>query len=144
MPNQPELRASDGDRERVIAELREHAAVGRLTLEEFSERAERALHARTLDQLAALSADLPPWQRGRRGASRVRLRSAAAAYVATNGALLGGWVFTNSPGGLGAGPEPFWPLWPMVGAGAAFGTFLVARGVRRRETRAGALHARRA
>jgi hypothetical protein len=55
----PELRASDADRDRTIAELREHTAAGRLTLEEFSERVERATAARTLAELEALGHDLP-------------------------------------------------------------------------------------
>jgi hypothetical protein len=55
----PELRASDDDRDRAIVELREHAAAGRLTLEEFSERVERATSARTLGELDALGRDLP-------------------------------------------------------------------------------------
>ncbi len=56
----PEIRASDADRDRVIADLREHTAVGRLTLEEFSERAERAVAARSLAELEELGRDLPP------------------------------------------------------------------------------------
>jgi Domain of unknown function (DUF1707) len=55
----PELRASDADRERAIAELREHAAAGRLTLEEFSERIDRAVGAKTLAQLEEIRSDLP-------------------------------------------------------------------------------------
>jgi hypothetical protein len=54
-----ELRASDADRDRTIAELREHTAAGRLTPEEFSERVERATAARTLAELEALGHDLP-------------------------------------------------------------------------------------
>jgi hypothetical protein len=41
----PELRASDADRDRTIADLREHTAVGRLTLEEFSERGWKTVEA---------------------------------------------------------------------------------------------------
>ena len=66
----PALRASDADRERTVAALREHAALGRLTLEEFSERAERALAAPTLEELEAVALDLPaaavPEERPRR------------------------------------------------------------------------------
>ena len=54
-----ELRASDADRERTVAALRHHAAVGRLTLEELGERSEQAYAAGTLSDLAALQADLP-------------------------------------------------------------------------------------
>ncbi|HEX4659227.1 MAG TPA: DUF1707 domain-containing protein [Streptosporangiaceae bacterium] len=53
-----DLRASDTDRERVIALLAEAAGDGRLTLGEHSERAERACSARTLGELAVLTSDL--------------------------------------------------------------------------------------
>ena len=130
------------DRERVIAELREHAAVGRLTLDEFSERTERALLARTLGELAALEADLPSRRRVRRRLSGLGLRHATGAYVVTNAVLLGGWVVTNKPGGLGAGPEPFWPAWPMLGSGVGFALFIVVRALRARDAGAGGWDAR--
>jgi hypothetical protein len=57
-PAPRDLRASDADRERVIALLTQAASDGRLTLGEHSERAERACSARTLGELAALTADL--------------------------------------------------------------------------------------
>lgn len=59
MPSGPQIRASDADRDRVAELLREHHAVGRLSAEEFSERLESALRARTLDELDELLADLP-------------------------------------------------------------------------------------
>jgi hypothetical protein len=52
-------RASDADRERTIAVLRDATVEGRLTLDEFSERVERALQARTHEELLELGADLP-------------------------------------------------------------------------------------
>ena len=67
----PELRASDADRDRTIADLREHTAVGRLTLEEFSERVNRAVGAKTLSELEEIRGDLPsavPATRARRRA----------------------------------------------------------------------------
>jgi Domain of unknown function (DUF1707)/Cell wall-active antibiotics response 4TMS YvqF len=57
-PTPRDLRASDADRERVMALLTQAASDGRLTLGEHSERAERACSARTLGELAALTADL--------------------------------------------------------------------------------------
>jgi hypothetical protein len=54
-----ELRASDDDRNRVVAELHRHTADGRLTLDEFSERVGAVWAARTLGDLAALTRDLP-------------------------------------------------------------------------------------
>ena len=53
------MRASDEDRDRVAGLLQEHHAEGRLTAEEFSERMDAALHARTLGELDELLADLP-------------------------------------------------------------------------------------
>lgn len=52
--------------------LREHVAVGRLTLEEFSERVEKAASASTLWELEAVAHDLPaePETRPRRRAKR--------------------------------------------------------------------------
>lgn len=52
-------RASDSDRDRVVGLLRDHCAVGRLTLDEFSERTGSALAARTRGELDAVLADLP-------------------------------------------------------------------------------------
>lgn len=57
-PAPRDLRASDFDRDRVIALLAESAADGRLTADEHAERMERAYQARTLGQLAALTVDL--------------------------------------------------------------------------------------
>ncbi|WAZ26461.1 DUF1707 domain-containing protein [Streptomyces cinnabarinus] len=55
----PELRASHADRDRVVDVLRIAAGDGLLTAEELDERLEVALSARTLSELAVLTADLP-------------------------------------------------------------------------------------
>ena len=59
MPGDPRIRASDADRDRVAALLREHHAAGRLTAEEFHDRMDKALEAKTLGELDELMADLP-------------------------------------------------------------------------------------
>jgi hypothetical protein len=59
MSDVPALRASDADREHAVVLLREHAAQGRLTLEEFTERMSAAYLARTSDELEELARDLP-------------------------------------------------------------------------------------
>ncbi|MEU9409290.1 DUF1707 domain-containing protein [Streptomyces sp. NPDC048281] len=56
----PELRASHADRDRVVDVLRIAAGDGLLTADELDERLEVALSARTLSELATLTADLPP------------------------------------------------------------------------------------
>jgi hypothetical protein len=55
----PELRASDADRERVADILRDAFAEGRLDVDEHAERIEAAYAARTLGELEPLTRDLP-------------------------------------------------------------------------------------
>jgi hypothetical protein len=51
--------AGDSDRERAVAELREHFASGRLTLDELTGRTERVLAARSRADLRAALVGLP-------------------------------------------------------------------------------------
>jgi Domain of unknown function (DUF1707)/Cell wall-active antibiotics response 4TMS YvqF len=53
-----DLRASDADRDRTLALLADAVSDGRLTVEEHAERVQRACTARTLGELAELTADL--------------------------------------------------------------------------------------
>lgn len=53
-----DLRASDADRDRVLALLAEAMSDGRLTPDEHAERVQRACTARTLGELADLTTDL--------------------------------------------------------------------------------------
>ncbi|HLN67191.1 MAG TPA: DUF1707 domain-containing protein [Streptosporangiaceae bacterium] len=53
------LRVSDAERDATVRVLGDHAAVGRLTLDELEERAGQALTAKTRGDLAALTSDLP-------------------------------------------------------------------------------------
>jgi Domain of unknown function (DUF1707) len=63
------VRASDEDRERVVAALKEHCAAGRLSLDELPGRVERAYAATTLLELAELTYDLPGRLPGKREAA---------------------------------------------------------------------------
>ncbi|GIG89591.1 DUF1707 SHOCT-like domain-containing protein [Plantactinospora endophytica] len=54
-----QLRASDEDRQRVVADLQRHTEQGRLSLDEFSERVGAVYTARTLGELATVTHDLP-------------------------------------------------------------------------------------
>ena len=59
-PHHPELRASDGDRERVADHLRRAAGDGQLTMDELDERLQETHAARTRSDLVRLTADLQP------------------------------------------------------------------------------------
>jgi DNA-binding PadR family transcriptional regulator len=58
-PPADQIWASDADRERVVASLRDHFAEGRLTRAELDERLTVALSARMASDLRRLVADLP-------------------------------------------------------------------------------------
>jgi hypothetical protein len=72
---QPRMRAGDKDRQRVVEQLGKHFGEGRLTVEEFDERVVRAHASVYLDELPALTADLPgdpqPQRRPTRSSGRV-------------------------------------------------------------------------
>jgi hypothetical protein len=53
------LRASDAERNQTIEVLAAACAEGRLSLEEYSQRSEAALAARTIGDLTGMTADLP-------------------------------------------------------------------------------------
>jgi hypothetical protein len=59
MAYDPNIRASDADRDRAVALLREHHAAGRLTPDEFSERLDSAFAAKTVGEIDSLLRDLP-------------------------------------------------------------------------------------
>ena len=109
---EPTLRASDAEREHHAELLREHAALGRLTVDELDERLDRVYAARTLGELAPVVADLPApsaRERARPPASQRTVRPEVAAYLAVNLMLIVIWAAT------GAGY--FWPIWPLLGWG---------------------------
>ena len=112
---QSPIRASDADRERVAAVLRDAAGQGLLTLAEVDERLARVYAATHVGQLAPLTADLP--ESGRRIAPvdlpvRSRARSVArahlAGYVGLVLLMVGIWVATGAD-------YYFWPVWPAIG-----------------------------
>lgn len=53
------MRVSDSDRQRAVEELRRHLTAGRLDVDEYSGRLEKALAATTLEELDHLRSDLP-------------------------------------------------------------------------------------
>ena len=109
-------RASDAERERAAAALREHYAQGRLSADELEQRAHAAYRASNRDELYVLFADLPAEPRSgfspealRRRARRLHralLRGHAVTYLLVNAFLVGVWTLTG--GGL------FWPALYLV------------------------------
>ena len=107
----PNLRASDAEREHHAQLLREHAAQGRLTVDELEERLDRVYAARTVGELAPVVGDLPAPRRPRPAARRrpAWRQTELGAFLAVNLVLIVIWAAT------GAGY--FWPIWPLLGWG---------------------------
>jgi hypothetical protein len=110
----PDLRVSDQDRERVVQEIREHFAAGRLTEDEMSERVGAAYAARTDAELRRLRTDLPPLPPTRRE-NRAKLVERRAELQRrllqqAGGALLPFAICTAIWLASGASGS-FWPIW---------------------------------
>ena len=103
MASNTRTRASDADRDRTVAALREHLAAGLLTLEEFDERMDKAYAAKTLGELDNLMADLPETDPGQLPSAPVD-RSAAGPPLTRR----------RPPGSIEAGRGGFSPAWRSV------------------------------
>jgi hypothetical protein len=94
-----EQRVSDAEREQAVVWLQDHLLSGRLTLEEFSERVERAYAAQVQADLDDVRSGLPPAQELSVAPSRrraTRLTGALFAHVVKRGRLrLGRWTFAG-------------------------------------------------
>lgn len=97
-------RVTDRERERVVEQLRMHVGLGRLTLEEFEQRVDETLEARTGAELALALRELP----------RVRSRAEATAaeralllpFLVVMPGLVMIWALT--------GFDFPWPIFPFV------------------------------
>jgi hypothetical protein len=139
----PEHRASDADRDRVAALLREAHAEGRLDVDELGDRLDATYASRTYAELAALTQDLPvsgerprpapapvpaPAERPSVRRGDRDLRGAWAAWgvaVAVNVVI---WLLVA----VTSGPVYFWPMWVAGPWGAVLLVLTVAERGRRR------------
>jgi hypothetical protein len=103
-----DVRASDAEREEVVSALRTHAGDGRLSVDELSDRIDRAHAVRTRRELNALLSDLPRQPRPRRD-ERAEFGEHLRSYLSVMALLVVIWALT----GMGY----FWPIWPAVGWG---------------------------
>src|SRR5215471_11380448 len=121
----PQMKASDADRDAVVAALSEHFQTGRLTREELDERTGRALTARTLDELDELTADLPAI-RPAGPAPAVRSRGLGYPLLAPAAAALAALAIAALV--LGVGDGHGWDWWWVIPAGLLFARRLAGRG----------------
>lgn len=108
----PQMRASNAERERVVAILQQAGVDGRLTIDEVDERVAAAYAAKYRNELPALTEDLPAdepaaTQRAPRPvlASRgIRIHAIIAAVLSV--LLISRWA--------ASGAGFFWPFFPMM------------------------------
>jgi hypothetical protein len=107
------MRVGNAEREATAAELREHYASGRLTLEELNERLEAIFAAKTRADLSAVMHDLP--------SAQSQVPPMAGAGAQGPGGQRGGQQWNAGPHGGGAGgPGSAWGAggWGPGGWGA--------------------------
>ena len=109
----PDIRVSQAERDEVVAFLAGHFADGRLTVEEYEERVETALAARTGRDLEPLLEDLPAADppsapgrtRSRREPGLVRAPLIPARLLAVAAVVVLA---------IATGPWALWLLWPAL------------------------------
>ncbi|MFY9847163.1 MAG: DUF1707 domain-containing protein [Trebonia sp.] len=114
-----EMRVGDAEREAAAAELREHYASGRLTLDELNERVDKAFAATTRGDLNALMTDLPS---ARPGWSSAGASGPSGSSALPPGAPGAGGPFGPGGSGWNSGPRA---AGPMRTAGSVLVTMLV-------------------
>jgi Domain of unknown function (DUF1707) len=113
-----DVRVSDAERDDIVSRLSEHFQAGRLTADEFDERAGLAIGAKTRSDLTSLMTDLPGGAHGltrqaaqpatggdqalrpRRGPSRTAMVLVVVAAIAVVTSLLGHGAAGHVPWGL--------------------------------------------
>jgi hypothetical protein len=114
------MRASDADRERLINELNEHTAEGRLSTDELEERLEAAYSARTKAELDRLREDLPETPRQVAQLHRERRAHLTRRMFQETGGSIGLFVICTAVWLVsGSGRTGFWPVWVLVIVGVS-------------------------
>jgi hypothetical protein len=117
MPDAPDLRVSDEQRERAAQEIREHFAAGRLDDDELSDRVQAAYSARTEQELKTVLDDLPKLPASpaeqkaelaqRRGMLRRRMLQEAGGGLGVFALCTAIWAGSGATG-------QFWPIWVLL------------------------------
>jgi hypothetical protein len=117
-----EMRVGDAEREAAAAELREHYASGRLTLDELNERIDKAFAAKSRGDLNALMTDLPSRRPGEAAGLPEAGPTGDSGPFGAGGPFGPSGPFGPGGGGWNSGPRA---AGPMRTAGSVFVTMLI-------------------
>jgi len=105
-----EIRVGDAEREAAAAQLRDHYADGRLTLDELNERLDQTFAAKTRADLNVLTRDLPMAPRPVTGPALTGPAFTGTAFTGTGGRALG----PGQPGFRSGSGRAFAALAPLL------------------------------
>ena len=108
------VRASDEDREQLIAELNEHSVAGRLETDELERRVSAAYEATTTGELDALRSDLPAPSRQLAVQHAQRRRQLTRRMIQESGGSLSAFVVCTVIWAASGAHGQFWPVWVLI------------------------------
>jgi hypothetical protein len=112
----PDLRASDEQRDRAAAEIRDHFAAGRLTEDELNERLDAVYRARTQGELRELRRDLPAAPADARAELKRRRTELRREVLQQTGGSFAPFLICTLIWVLAGANGYFWPAWVALGA----------------------------
>jgi hypothetical protein len=113
-PPRPDLRASDEDRERLVADLREHAVAGRINTDELEQRAQAVYSAKTTAELDALRRDLPMTKQALALSHTERRAHLTRRLIQETGGTAALFVVGTAIWLVGGASGQFWPVWILI------------------------------
>jgi hypothetical protein len=113
-PHSRGVRASDEDRELLVAELNEHTVAGRLDADELERRVQAAYAARTTGELDALRSDLPVPSRQVALQHAERRRHLTRRMIQESGGSLAAFVVCTAIWAAGGAQGSFWPGFVLI------------------------------
>jgi hypothetical protein len=113
-PPRPDLRASDEDRERLVADLQEHAVAGRITTDELEQRAQAVYSATTTAELDALRRDLPMTKEALALSHTERRAHLTRRLIQETGGTAALFVVGTAIWLVGGASGQFWPVWILI------------------------------
>jgi len=114
LPGRTGVRASDQDRERLISELGDHTADGRISTDELEERMQAVYAARTTAELDAVRRDLPLTERETALHRAARRSHLTRRLIQETGGSASLFVVCTAIWLVSGAHGQFWPVWVLI------------------------------